>query len=149
MDTALLLPSTAPRTPTKVSVVRFTTTGLLRHVHLTVVGRSGPRARKAVDEPVSTSSLDRVRRLITSSMSYLRCHDLAFQLLVVRLGLRMRFRLLFEGFLKLMVFVLEILLFGLHGYRTVSIGAFGGRGYREPCILSCNALICEFASCTS
>jgi hypothetical protein len=94
----LLLPSAASRAPTVLPMVQSATTRLLRVAHLAVVCRTRPCTWKAVDEAVSASSLKRELCFVTSSVSYVRCHDLRLQGLVELLRLLLRFRLLFERF---------------------------------------------------
>jgi hypothetical protein len=85
--TMVLLPSATSRTPTLIPVVHFSTTHLLFQAHLAITGCTRSCTWKTVDEAVSASGLEMKFCFVTSSIGYMRRHDLRFQRLVVPLGL--------------------------------------------------------------
>jgi hypothetical protein len=107
VDTTLLKPSTVLRTPAEISVVHPAAASLVGHVHLTVVGRSRPCARKTVNETISSSILERMRGFVTSGPGYVGQIDLPFQCLVVILDSLMRYGLFFISFRKFKVLGFE------------------------------------------
>jgi hypothetical protein len=139
-------PTTA-RAPTISPVMQPVTTHTLARTHLIVIGSAGPRPWQPIDKTIAAGALESHLSFVSSCICNVRRHDLCFQCLVELGGVYKRLAFLFETITELMVLLFDYGMLCLHGLVEKSV-IKSIRWNEKPllCILSCRALICEFAS---